>query len=1454
VDSLERFSAPTRRWFAESFEQPTEAQRRGWAAIASGSHTLIHAPTGSGKTLAAFLWAIDDLVTRPTPAPAGRCRVLYVSPMKALAYDVERNLRAPRRGILAAAEGLGVSLSPIATAMRTGDTSQAERRAMLRTPPDILITTPESLYLMLTSQMRSVLASVRTVIVDEVHSVAGTKRGSHLSLSLERLDGIAAGPQQRIGLSATQRPLEAIAEFLGGGTPTGDGWDPRPVVVVDAPGDKELDLEIVIPVADLTRPEVDAPAIDGERPARSIWPAVYPKLHELLARHRSTIFFVNSRGRSERLAAELNRLAGAEVVQSHHGSVSRERRTEIEERLKRGELRGVVATSTLELGIDMAAVDLVVLVEAPPSVASGLQRIGRAGHQVGATSVAKVFPKHRGDLLEAAVVVERMYAGAIEATKVPQSPLDVLAQQIVAIAAGSEIEVGALFDLVRRAAPYRALSRPVLESVLDMLAGRYPSDEFAELRPRIVWDRAADTIAGRSNARILAVTNPGTIPDRGLFRVTLPDGTRVGELDEEMVYESRNGDRFVLGSSTWRIDEITRDRVVVTPAPGSGAGRMPFWHGDAGGRPLELGRAIGAFTRRISGLPPGEAEAVLRSEYHLDPWAAQNLTAFIADEKDASGTVPSDRTVVVERYRDEIGDWRVAILSPFGARVHAPWGLAARRRYRESHRSDLDVIWADDGILFRFPDADEPPATEPLMIDPADLDSLLLAEVADSALFTAKFREAAARALLLPRRRPGTRTPLWLQRRKAANLLEVARNHDSFPIVLETYREILQDYFDVPALKEVLDDVRQRRTQLVQLDLPGPSPFATALTFDFIASFMYDYDAPVAERRATALSLDRSLLADLLGEPEFRELLDADAIAEVETDLQRRSADRKARSADAVHDLLLHMGPLDFDGLRDRVDDPDLLEEQLTALERSTRIARVRWHSGTRYAAVEDLARLNAGLGIEPPNQTPPQLLDAVVDPVGDLVGRYARTHGPFTVSEASAEIGLPVAVITGVLERLAASDRVVAGGFRPGGADPEWIDATVLRRIRRASLARLRAEVEAVDPVDLAGFLPRWQQVGPSAPTIAEPAAVVERLAGTRLVASSVESDVLADRGVAFGLDALLASGDVVWIGRGSLGERDGYLALYPRATVPLLHWRLGDDTPGGPIHDAIRDRLASGASFFADLYTAVGGGDPADTLDALWELVWAGEVTNDTLAPVRALAGRGRRTLGPRGRTLSGATPPSGAGRWSAVSDLLQTIASPEESASALAGVLLDRHGVLGRDTVLAEGVPGGYAGLYPVFAALEEVGTARRGYFVDGLGGAQFGLPGAVERLRSHERTGFIVLAASDPANAYGAAVAWPEHETAQPARRAGAYVVLHDGELVAYVERGGRSVASFVDDGPRFAQALSLVAPRIGEWTIERIDGDPAAESPQRSHLITVGFVPGYRGLTMRAARR
>lgn len=1450
MSALDRFSPATAAWFDAVFPAPTPAQELGWAAIGDGRHTLIHAPTGSGKTLAAFLWSIDRLITTPTPGRAERCRVLYVSPLKALAYDVDRNLRAPLTGIRSESQRRDEPAPEISVAMRTGDTPPSERQAMLRTPPDLLITTPESLYLMLTSQARSMLASVETVIVDEIHAIAGTKRGSHLALSLERLGEICATPPQRIGLSATQRPLETIAEFLGGGDPTDDGWTARDVAIVDAPRDRELDVEIVVPVTDMTTPEADAPAGDPDPTGRSIWPAMYPRLLQLVESHRSTILFVNSRGLAERLASELNRLADDELVRAHHGSVSREQRLDIEDRLKRGELRAVVATSTLELGIDMAAVDLVVLVESPTSVARGLQRVGRAGHAVGAPSVAKVFPKHRGDLLETAVVVERMYAGAIEETTVPQNPIDVLAQQIVAMAAVDDLDVEAAFGLVRRAMPFRDLTRSSFESVLDMLAGRYPSDDFAELRPRLVWDRTAGTLTARSNARLLAVTNPGTIPDRGLYTVNLPDGGRVGELDEEMVYESRPGDTFVLGSTTWRIDDIGHDRVTVTPAPGVPAARMPFWHGDAPGRPVELGRAVGAFTREIGDMEPEEAHATLVDRYSLDHLAAGNLVRFLADEREATGVLPTDRTIVVQRFRDEIGDWRIVVLSPFGGRVHAPWALAIRNRYRRDIDGTVDVIWSDDGIILRFPDVDTPPDTDVVLIDPVDVEETVIDEVGETALFTSRFREAAARALLLPRRRPGQRTPLWLQRRKAANLLEVTRGFGSFPVMLETYREVLRDHFDVPALTDVLVDIRKRTTRVVDVDTFGPSPFATSLMFDFIASFMYEYDAPVAERRAAALTLDRSLLAELLGEPEFRDLLDGEVIDAVEADLQRRSDDRRVRSLDGVHDLLRDLGPLGLADVRARIDDSAHAEPWLDELAASGRSYRHELDGDRVWVAAEDVARLRDTIGLQPAPGVPSDLLDPVADPLGDVVGRYARTHGPFTVEDASHGTHLAPATVREVLGRLEADGKVRAGAFRPGGTDQEWVSIDVLRRIRRRSLAVLRQQVEAVEPQVFADFLPAWHGVGASHRVPVGD--IVARLAGAALPASAIEPDILGVRtsdDPSRVLDEALAQGDMVWLGIEPLGSRDGRVAFHPRASVHLLAPEPADP-PSGPVHDALVGHLdAFGASFFPDLYAAAGGGDPSEVVDAIWDLVWSGHVTNDSLAPLRGYLATRRRRPPSRRPGVPTTTPPRAAGRWYLTATLRRIPSTPEERALAMANTLLERYGVVTRDLVAADGVPGGFSGLYGALSSLEDVGVVRRGYFVEGMGGAQFALPGAVERLRHRDPVADVVLAATDPANPYGASVRWPETPGA-PERRAGARIAIVGGDLVAWMDPSGRRVATFDRDGDLTVAGIAELAARHTRAAIGTIDGVAAADHPLAPRLRDAGFASGYKGFTVR----
>ncbi|MDA2979135.1 MAG: DEAD/DEAH box helicase [Actinomycetota bacterium] len=1445
-----RFSAMASAWFEATFDQPTPSQVDGWASIGAGHDTLIHAPTGSGKTLAAFMWAIDHLAGAPSPPERERCRVLYISPMKALAYDIDRNLRAPLTGIASEAIRLGLEPPSLSVGMRTGDTPQSERQAMLRHPPDILITTPESLFLMLTSRAREILASVETVIVDEVHAIAGTKRGTHLALSLERLEQITAGHVQRIGLSATQRPLDTIAEFLSGGTTEAGAWVPRPVRIVDAPSNKDLDIEIVVPVSDMTRPDIDAP--DQEDPRRrSIWPAMYPRLVTLLNEHHSTIFFVNSRSLAERTAAEINRLAGDEVVQAHHGSVSREKRLAIEDRLKSGELKGVVATSTLELGIDMAAVDLVVLVESPGSVASGLQRVGRAGHQVGAASVAKVFPKHRGDLLEATVVVERMYAGDIEPTTVPQNPLDVLAQHLVAMASVEDLDVDETFALVQGAAPYRSLTRDAFDAVLDMLSGRYPSDDFAELRPRIVWDRATGSITGRSNAKLLATVNAGTIPDRGLYTVNLPDGGRVGELDEEMVYESRPGDIFVLGSTSWRIDEITHDRVIVTPAPGSSAASMPFWHGEGPGRPVALGRAIGSFTRVIGAMDRSEATAALERDYRLDPWAADNLSAFVADELNATGALPTDKTIVIERFRDEIGDWRVVVLSPFGSRVHAPWALAARKRLRQDMGAGVDVIWSDDGIMFRFPDVDEAPDTSLVFVDPIDIEDTVVSEVADSALFTSKFRESAARALLLPRRRPGTRTPLWLQRRKAANLLEATKDFGSFPIVLETYREILKDHFDLPALTELLSDIEKRTIRVVEVDVDSPSPFATSLMFDFVASFMYEYDAPIAERRAAALTLDRSLLADLLGEPEFRDLLDADVIASIEADLQHLSKDRKIGSADALHDTLRMIGPLSVTEIQARLKDSEHAGRWLEDLVRSGRVFMRKVGNSERAVAVEDLARLRDAIGVQPPPGVASTFLEPVSDPLGDVVGRFARTHGPFTTAEVASALGLPEAPTREILKRLELTGKISAGAFRPGGTEHEWVSSEVLKRIRRRSLAALRQQVEAVEPSSFARFLPGWQGIGRTRKLALD--ATVSQLAGASIPASVFESDILAARASDHerALDAALASGDLVWVGREAVGTRDGKISIYPRASYAALNSPKSAEEPVSERHTSILDHLSgAGASFFPDIYTATGGGDPTDVVNAIWDLVWDGTVTNDSFAAVRAYTKK--RRLAPRKGQLASATPAHAAGRWYLTASLRTDQPSGEEAAIAIANQLLDRYGVVVRDAVLAEGIPGGFSGLYPVLSSLEDIGKNRRGYFIEGMGGAQFGLPGAIDRLRITDETALVVLAACDPANAYGAIIPWPDGP-GRPTRRAGARVAILDGQLIAWMDAAGKRTLVYTDNLEHAARALRELAQRHGKASILEIDGEAAHDHHLAPSLRDAGFTPGYKGFTVGANR-
>ena len=1477
ADPLAAFSEATRTWFREAFVEPTRAQELGWPAISGGSHTLIHAPTGSGKTLAAFLWCIDRLMTEEPPE-GKTVRVLYISPLKALAYDVERNLRAPLAGIRRTAERLGLEVPEISVASRTGDTPADARRQLTKTPPDILVTTPESLYLVLTSAAREILRGVEHVIIDEVHAIAATKRGSHLALSLERLSHLADVDPQRIGLSATQRPLEAIGAFLAG---VG-----REVIIVDAGTRKELDLEVIVPVDDMARMgdvmEADEAAggpAAGPEARHSIWPSIHPRLLELIRQHRSTLIFVNSRRLAERLSSRLNELAGEELVRAHHGSVAREQRLQIEEDLKQGRLPALVATSSLELGIDMGAIDLVIQIESPPSVASGMQRIGRAGHQVGEPSVGKIFPKYRGDLVEAAVVVQRMQAAQIEETRIPRNPLDVLAQQVVAICAAGHWTVDELHRLITRAESFRDLSREQLEGVLDMLSGRYPSDEFADLKPRLVWDRLTDTVASRNDARVVAITSGGTIPDRGLFGVFLPGddsrkgGPRVGELDEEMVYESRVGETFLLGASTWRIEEILPDRVIVMPAPGE-PGKLPFWHGDAVGRPIELGRAIGAFLREMEPMAGDVAVKRLRETHALDELAARNLVAYLAEQRDVTGVLPTDRNVVVERFRDELGDWRVVLLTPFGGRVHAPWSMAIESRLREHHGVDVQAMWSDDGIAVRLPEGVESDGStieSALLLDPGELEELLMSELGGSALFAARFRENAARALLLPRRRPGQRTPLWMQRQKSADLLAVASRYGSFPIILETYREILRDVFDMPALVDVLGAIRARRIRVVSVETRSASPFAASLLFDYIGSFMYEGDAPLAERRAQALALDRELLAELLGTEELRELIDPEAVADLELELQALSGARQARTVDAVSDILRRLGDLRTNEVAARCAPETDASAALVELERARRAIRVRVAGEERWIAIEDAARYRDAVGASPPPGVAETFLEPVDAPLDLLLTRWARTHGPFVADAPAARWGIARATVEERLRALAAAGILLEGAFRPGGASHEFTDPDVLRQLRRRSLARLRREVEPVEPEVLARFLPGWHGVGSSAGGQGRLIEVVAQLEGVPIPASVLERDVLAARVAGYTprlLDEMGAAGEVVWLGRGPLGRDDGRVALYRRDRVDLLASAGGsEDRPSEPIHDAIRQHLQRrGASFFPQLRNAVEARTADELLDALWELVWAGEVTNDTFAPLRSLSlPRSRSKATPRPGRLVALGPPRAAGRWSSVADLVGEERTPTERAHALATTLLERHGVVTREAVTSEGIAGGYASVYPVLRAMEESGRARRGYFVAGLGAAQFALPGAVDRLRAvrDDEEAVRILAATDPAQPYGAALAWPrsaDDERLPLQRAAGAYVVLVDGAAVLYIERGGRGLLRLpaASDAPLAARAVAALPNLVAaggpmrELRLERIDRAPVGESPLAESLRQAGFRASYRGYVLRRA--
>ncbi|RIL06815.1 MAG: DEAD/DEAH box helicase [Proteobacteria bacterium] len=1547
---LTPFHSASRLWFESSFTAPTPVQAQGWTRIASGEHALLIAPTGSGKTLAAFFWCIDRLsrldagasaladgsgvgakralparssadegrntadadaetvaadgllhestanetararaLTKatahhaPVPPRSPGVRVLYVSPLKALVYDIERNLRAPLIGVQRAAERLGIPVRMPRVAVRTGDTPQRERAEQTRDPAEILVTTPESLYLILGSAQRETLRSVEWIIVDEIHALAPTKRGAHLALSLERVAALCGREPQRIGLSATARPLAEVARFLGGD---------RPVSIVDTSAKPRLDVEIVVPVPDMTRPVepltpaggalpissspfsptprrkpdlrtksilAELAAKDAPDPSLGLWPAIYPRLLEQVLAHRSTIVFVNSRGLCERLCQRLNELAGEEILLAHHGSVAHEQRREIEEALKAGRIRGIVATSSLELGIDMGAVDLVLLVESPGAVSRGLQRVGRAGHQVGEVSKGRLYPKHRGDLLEATVVSHGMEEGAVEAIHIPRNPLDVLAQQIVAMCGQASWKVDELERVVRRAANFRDLSREALVAVLDMLAGRYPSTEFAELRPRIVWDRETDVLTPTRGAGKLSLLSGGTIPDRGLYHVHVaPDGPRVGELDEEMVFESRPGQTITLGASTWRITEITRDRVLVVPAPGE-PGRLPFWRGEGPGRPIELGRALGAFVRELDAKPREEAEQILRTSYHLDEFAARNLLDHLAEQRAATGALPTDRAITIERFRDELGDWRVCILSPFGARVHSPWALALEARLSAEAGFDVQALASDDGIVLRFADAETLPDVTAFLPDPEEIEDLVVEQLGHSALFAASFRENAARALLLPRRRPGARTPLWVQRLKSQNLLSVARQFPSFPIILETYRTCLQDVFDLPGLQDLLRRVRAREVRVDEAETPSASPFARSLVFAYTAAYLYQGDSPAAERRAQALLLDRNMLRDLLGEEQLRDLLDAGAIDAVESEMQQVAESARVSHPDALVDLLRRIGDLSQGEIAARCEsDPSEWIDELVARRR---ILAVRIAGEPRFVAAEDAALYRDALGTALPSGLAAALLEPVAEPVEQLLLRFARTHGPFTPAAAAKRFGMVSAQAEAVLSALEARGKLLSGEFHPHGREREWVDAEVLRRIRRRTMAKLRGEVAAVEPRVLARFLPNWHGIGAEHGGARRLDEAIAQLEGLPLPFSDLERAILPARVRDFEprmLDERGAMGQIVWVGQGALGERDGKIALYRRDRAGLLVETSPVPDELGAVHRAMLERLEQrGASFFAELLQAAGPATEREVQGALWDLVWAGLVTNDTFAPLRALAVRGETRK--RGKHA----PTQATGRWSLVSTLAAPNADATRRAHARAVVLLDRWGVVARDALGVEAIAGGFSAVYPVLRAMEEAGKIRRGHFVDGLGGAQFAFAGAVDQLRAARATPpspeAVLLAASDPANAYGAMLPWPEprpQNGGQPRRAAGATVVLVDGELALFLDRNARHLVSFpsIGSGEALARAVGalrslLLDRRRRALRIERIDGEPALDSPLRALFEHAGFRAEYKGLAL-----
>lgn len=1605
AQAMAGFSAPAQCWFLASFQAPTRAQAEAWQAIGSGKNVLVVAPTGSGKTLAAFLWALDRLAADPDREPG--VKIVYVSPLKALGVDVERNLRAPLAGLREASRALGLDAPSISVGVRSGDTPARERRRLLSHPPDILITTPESLYLMLTSKGAQTLKNVQTVIVDEVHALAGNKRGAHLALSLERLDLLLDQPAQRIGLSATVEPVGEVARFLGGS---------QAVDVVRPPSEKQFDIIVEVPAPDMTDPPVseremvNANSSKEEYRLRSMWPSIEASLFRRIMGANSTIVFTNSRRQAERLTTRLNELYaqhlaeaaerpespsdqrtgsvdgtenldetpvpdsdGPVLARSHHGSVSKEARARVEDDLKSGRLRCVVATASLELGIDMGQVDLVVQIDPPPSVASGLQRLGRSGHQVGGASSAVFYPTHRSKLLETAVIVHRMRLGQIEALHVTSNPLDVLAQQTIAQAVAGPLNVDQWYTTVRRAAPFRDLPRSAFISVLDLISGKYPSTEFASLRARVDWDRRENLLTPRPGALRLAVTNGGTIPDRGLYRVVVGSeqegSTRVGELDEEMVYETRVGEVFTLGTTSWRVRQITKDTVEVEPAFGVVA-RTPFWRGDSLSRPIEVGHAMEALVDRMRPTPAaprdtagtpaeedgliGGVEHFLLAESGFDRFAVDNALAYLHEQEEAVGRLPNPDTLLVERTRDDVGDWLLILHSPLGLAVHAPWALAINARLRQDWGLEGKAVPSNDGIIVRLPDFDSvddsfqpnppdllelaagsaasapqrmPTAAEIFLFEPETIAETVRQEVQNSAVFAARFREASARALILGSSKPGKRSPLWQQRLRASALLEVAEKYPDFPMILEALREVIQDVYDVDALAETMSSVARRQRTLVEVDTEVPSPFARSLLFGYVGEFIYSGDVPAGERRVAALSVDPQVLRELLGEVSFAELLEDRAVAEVESELQRTKAGWQARGADGVVDLLRALGPLTRSELALRViadsgntDEVETEGEVGSAnteaiaggdLNRligeamsSRRIVLVRMGGEDFLSAVEDAGLLAAAAGVVSPAGVASVFLERPQHPVRELLTRHLNSNVPFVAEAVAARFGIAVSTVVANLRELEESGHAVRGRFVPeentaargwDATAEQWVAPRVLDRLRTRSLAMLRGSVEPVPQAAFAQFLGAWQSCDGRLRGTDGLYTCLEQLERLPLPASAWETLVLPLRVGDYRpamLDTLVVNGEVTWVGSGPIGSRDGWVEFVPSGVPARLNPR--PERQRSTLEEAILEELrVRGALFAPALLDGLISREVAPTArdlsEAIWSLVWDGLITSDSVSALRAhISGTkaAQKTVRarPRGRSLTrmgtgnrtstmpvtGVNDPSLVGRWSLVGRPDPTPSTgpalSSEEATLWAVEMLERYAVVTRGSVIASDFPGGFAQAYRLYSDFEISGTCRRGYFIEGLGAAQFAVPGAVDRLRMVEDEwnrgagvgASLTLAATDPANPYGAALPWPDAFGGQNGakRKPGAIVTLVDGRPVLYLERGGRTVWADPDPDEATAghAARSLVQAfhraGLATFTIEKINGESAIISAWRGPLLAAGFAEVPRGLTLR----